>query len=105
MEGVTILYTYQAFTDGWALIMASCITAAIVLLIISISNLIDGNPNIFVGSTILMIGCIILCFLLPKATYYDVLPSESVNWQEFTEHYKIEKARGQILTVREVKDD
>lgn len=49
--------------------------------------------------------CALLRVSIKTVQYYGVLLDKDVNWQEFTEHYEIEKARGRILIVQEVKDE
>lgn len=110
MDGVTILNAYKTLTDGSAVWMAIGVVCAIFMFLGGIFifaesvNWKDRMFAAFVFSAAFAV-CTLLYIFVKPVQYYEVLLGENVNWQEFTKHYEVEKARGQILTVREVEHD
>ena len=110
MDGVTILNTYKTLTDGstvWLIIGTTCAISMFIGGIFGIVYSADWRDKIVAGFVLVaaFAVCTLLYVYVKPVQYYEVIIDKSANWQEFTEHYEVEKARGQILTVREVKDD
>lgn len=105
MDGVTILNSYTSLTFGWALMLAFGVIIAVAFAAVGIGCIVDGEN--FQG--IFMIICAVCCMIgmlkyVPTTTFYEVILSDDVKFTEVTQHYEVQKVRGQIITVTEVKD-
>ena len=104
MDGVTVLNVYYGITVGWAVVFSISIVLAVIFACIGACLYCDGEK--FKGS--ILIICVLCCMILvyrciPAIPFYEVALSDEVKFSEFTRHYGIQKVRGQILTVTEVK--
>lgn len=110
MDGVTIINTYKSLSDGSAAILAFGICFLVILIVSGLVCLHECYDRKDKACGIALLAsafgiALVLVFVIKPEQYYEVVLDEGVKWQEFTTHYEIEKVRGQILTVREVKDD
>ena len=104
MEGVTVLNTYYGLTAGWAFVFAFGVVLAVVFSCIGAYFICDGENLKGSMRIICVLCCIILVYRCISATqFYEVALSDDVKWAEFTQHYDVQKVRGQILIVTEVK--
>lgn len=107
MDGVTILYIKQAFTDFEAILLCISIVGAAIFAAIAFATFDENIPvsGVFTG---LVIVLIIAAIRIPRSdTLYEVTVDESVSYQELSTRYEVVSQRGQIITVREKeqKDD
>ena len=108
MEGITILNSYECFTNSFSIFMmiGFCITfiigAAIVLF-----TLVEYGCDTWKEHALLVacIACaIIIACLIPEEkyeTYYQVTIDDSVSMNEFTSKYEVVKQEGSIYTIIE----
>lgn len=111
MNGIEILNSYQ-FTQSnnlWSIIMTLAIIFFVIMIpafayYIAINNI--STKKFFLGAFISLF-CLItfLGFLSEKSKYnvirYEVILSDEVNYNEFTEKYKVIEQRGKIFIIEE----
>lgn len=101
MDGVTILYTKQAYTWFEAILLGGGLFGVIIFAMIAFSML-DENILVSCIFCALVIVLIIAAIRIPQSdTLYEVTVDESVSYQELSTRYEIVSKRGQIITVRE----
>lgn len=110
MDGVTILNAYKTLSGGSAVLLGFGIVIATISAVGGFVYLFescdwkDRASAMFLLASAFCIG-LGLHYIVEPVQYYEVTLDERVEWTEFTTRYEIEKVRGQILTVQEVKDD
>lgn len=103
MNGIVILRTYQAISEGWAMLLILIELAIIVSGIFICTNLaLDNQIKKAMGATVLALFLsILLAVIWPRVKRYEVLLQDGVSWREFTDHYEVLSVDGSILKVRD----
>ena len=103
MNGVVILRTYQAISEGWAMLLILIELAVIVSGVIICANLaLDNQIKKAMGvAALALFLSILLAIIWPRVNRYEVILQEGVSWREFTDHYEVLSVDGNILKVRD----
>ena len=103
MNGVVILRTYQAISDGWTMLLILIELTIIPSGIIICANLaLDNQIKKAIGvAAITLFLSILLIVIWPRVKRYEVLLQDGVSWREFTDHYEVLSVDGNILKVRD----
>lgn len=101
MDGVTILYTKQAYTWFEAILLGGSLFGVIIFAMIAFSML-DENILVSCIFCALVTVLIIVAIRIPQSdTLYEVTVDGSVSYQNLSTRFEIVSQRGQLITVRE----
>lgn len=108
MDGVTILAVSQSMTDLNIGLFVVGLTVAITLLITIPVTLVADERGVSAVFGCLMILCACAAYhgwTAPRETVVKAVLSQDVSWHELTERYEVLSVEGQILEMRERKNE
>ena len=108
MDGVTILAVNQSMTDLNIALFAISLSLTIVLPIAVIYTFLDDEKGVSAVCCCLLILCVYAAYhawTAPRETVIKAVLSQDVSWPELAEQYEVLSVEGQILEMRERKNE